>query len=225
MNNLRYICVQPRIQYYAWQIEVMINNFIKHGISGNDIDVLVAWNPNDDTNSSENIEMWNKLTNKYNYVRFFFYQDTREDMSYIPSIYFNILKQHIQAHPELSTQSLFLHDSDILFTKPVDFNFALNDNVWYLSDTVGYIGTQYILTKGGYTNIIENLYKGYVEEPLVEEIEISVYCNENKESQFTVPESHDTYSVLQKILDKAFDTQLGRNAQIISELLGLMEGQ
>jgi hypothetical protein len=132
----------------------MINNFIKHGISGNDIDILVAWNPNDLTSTPENIEMWNKLVNKYNYVRFFFYQDTREDMSYIPSIYFNILKQHIKAHPELSTQPLFLHDSDILFTKPVDFSFALNDNIWYLSDTVGYIGTQYILTKG------EDVYRG-----------------------------------------------------------------
>ena len=95
MKNLRYVCVQPRLLYYAWQVEVMINNFIKHGISGNDIDILVAWNPNDLTSSPENIEMWNKLANKYNYVRFFFYQDTREDMSYIPSIYFNILKQHI----------------------------------------------------------------------------------------------------------------------------------
>ena len=154
MKNLRYVCVQPRILYYAWQVEVMINNFIKHGISGNDIDILVAWNPNDLTSTPENIEIWNKLVNKYNYVRFFFYQDTREDMSYIPSIYFNILKQHIKAHPELSTQPLFLHDSDILFTKPVDFSFALNDNIWYLSDTVGYIGTQYVLTKG------EDVYRG-----------------------------------------------------------------
>ncbi len=154
MKNLRYVCVQPRLIYYAWQVEIMINNFIKHGISGNDIDVLVAWNPNDGTNTPEVIEAWNKLANTYNYVRFFFYQDTREDMSYIPSIYFNILKQHIAAHPELSTQPLFCHDSDIIFTKSVDFSSMLNDNIWYLSDTVGYIGTQYILTKG------ENVYKG-----------------------------------------------------------------
>jgi len=154
MKNLRYICVQPRLIYYAWQVEIMINNFIKHGISGNNIDILVAWNPKDGTNTPEVIEVWDKLVNKYNYVRFFFYQDTREDMRYIPSIYFNILKQHINAYPALSNEALFLHDSDIIFTKPVDFSFALNDNIWYLSDTVGYIGTQYILTKG------EDVYKG-----------------------------------------------------------------
>lgn len=154
MKPLRYICVQPRLIYYAWQVEVMINNFIKNGISGNDIDILVAWNPNDGTNTAEVIDAWRKLANKYNYVRFFFYEDTRTDMSYIPSIYFNILKQHIKAHPELVDQPLFLHDSDIVFTRPVDFSSMLHDKVWYLSDTVGYIGTQYVLTKG------EDVYKG-----------------------------------------------------------------
>ena len=29
----------------------------------------------------------------------------------------------------------------------IPFSFTLNDNIWYLSDTVGYIGTQYVLTK------------------------------------------------------------------------------
>ena len=155
MKNLRYICVQPRLIYYAWQVEVMINNFIKNGISGNDIDILVAYNPTDaGTNRPDILEAWNKLTNTYNYVRFFFYQDTRINCNYIPSVYFNIIKQHYAAFPELSTTPVMCHDSDILFTKPVDFSAMLNDNIWYLSDTVGYIGTQYILTKG------EDIYKG-----------------------------------------------------------------
>jgi len=154
MKNLRYICVQPRLIYYAWQVEVMINNFIKNGISGNDIDILVAWSPNHETSNSKTIEAWDKLVNRYNYVRFFFYEDTRTDRTYIPSIYFNILKQHIQAHPELVDTPLFIHDSDILFTKPVDFSAMTRDKIWYLSNTVGYIGTQYILTKG------EDVYKG-----------------------------------------------------------------
>ena len=44
MKNLRYICVQPRILYYAWQVEVMINNFIKHGINPNNIDNKASGN-------------------------------------------------------------------------------------------------------------------------------------------------------------------------------------
>ena len=147
MKNLRYICVQPRLVYYAWQVEVMINNFLSHGISGNDIEILVSWNPSDDTSKPETIEMWNKLSSTYNYVRFFFYQDTRENPTYIPSIYFNALKQHIKAFPELEKDALFLFDCDTILTKPLDLSKMINDDKWYLSDTVGYIGYQYIKTK------------------------------------------------------------------------------
>ena len=32
MYSIKYICVQPRLLYYAWQVEVMINNFIRNKI-------------------------------------------------------------------------------------------------------------------------------------------------------------------------------------------------
>jgi hypothetical protein len=149
MKNLRYICAQPRLVYYAWQVEVMINNFIKNGINPNNIDILVAWNPNDGTSSKEAVEMWEKLASHYNTVRFFFYQDTREQpIRYISSIRPNILKQHFKAHPELYNEVIFYHDCDMIFTKPVDWNKFLNDNVWYLSDTNSYINYDYISSKG-----------------------------------------------------------------------------
>jgi hypothetical protein len=153
MKNLRYVCAQPRLLYYAWQVEVMINNFIKHGINPNNIDILVAWNPNDDTSKPETIEMWNKLASHYNTVRFFFYQDTREQpIKYISSIRPNILKQHFELYPELYNEAIFYHDCDILFTKSVNWDKFLNDDVWYLSDTNSYINYDYIISKG------ENVY-------------------------------------------------------------------
>ena len=149
MKNLRFICAQPRLVYYAWQVEVMINNFIKNGINPNSIDILVAWNPNDKTNEPSTIEMWNKLAIHYNSVRFFFYEDTREKpIRYISSIRPNILKQHFKAHPELKNEAIFYHDSDILFTKPFDWTPFLNDDILYLSDTNSYINSSYILSKG-----------------------------------------------------------------------------
>ena len=149
MKNLRYVCAQPRLIYYAWQVEVMINNFIKNGINPNNIDILVAWNPNDDTNTPETVEMWNKLTAYYNTVRFFFYEDTRQKpIKYISSIRPNILKQHFKANPELKDEAIFYHDCDILFTKPIDWSSFLNDDIWYLSDTNSYINSSYILSKG-----------------------------------------------------------------------------
>lgn len=149
MKVLRYICVQPRILYYAWQVEVMINNFIKHGINPNNIDILVAWNPNDKTSEPENVEAWNKISSHYNMVRFFFYEDTRvKPIHYISSVRPNVLKQHFEAYPELANEAIFYHDCDIVFTKPPDFSKFLNDNIWYLSDTNSYINSSYILSKG-----------------------------------------------------------------------------
>jgi len=149
MKNLRYICAQPRLVYYAWQVEVMINNFIKRGINPNNIDIVVAWNPNDDTSKPETIEMWNKLSSHYNTVRFFFYQDTREQpIRYISSIRPNVLKQHFKAHPELQYEAIFYHDCDIAFTNNPDFSKFLDDDIWYLSDTNSYINYDYIISKG-----------------------------------------------------------------------------
>jgi hypothetical protein len=150
MKNLRYICVQPRLLYYAWQVEVMINNFLKHGINPNNIDILVAWNPNDLTTSVQaNVDAWNKLAAHYSSVRFFFYQDTRQQpIHYISSVRPNVLKQHFKAHPELESEAIFYHDCDIVFTRKPDFNAFLNDNIWYLSDTNSYINYDYIISKG-----------------------------------------------------------------------------
>ena len=72
MNKIKYICVQPRLLYYAWQVEVMLNNFLNNNISPYDIDVLVAWNPNDDTNNIHNVTPWFKLKEKYKCWRSFF---------------------------------------------------------------------------------------------------------------------------------------------------------
>jgi len=146
MKKLRYICVQPRLLYYAWQVEVMINNFINNGINPNNIDVLVSIGTNDGVS---NIEAWNKIESKYTNVNFYFYEDTRQKpIHYISSIRPNILKQHFKNNLELSDYAYFYHDCDIIFTKPVDFSNLLNDNKWYSSNTNSYINYGYITSKG-----------------------------------------------------------------------------
>ena len=137
---MKFICAQPAIPYYTWQVEVMIDNFICNGINPNDIHILCA-------QYGELSEDWVKLQ-KSKKANFFFYRDTRDDQTYPPSIYFNMVKQHIQFYPELQKEPLFLHDCDIVFTKPLDFTGMLYNKAWYLSDTSGYIGSEYILTKG-----------------------------------------------------------------------------
>lgn len=143
MNNLRFICAQPAILYYAWQVEVMLNNFSDMGINLNQVDVVSRI---DDRVPIE----WTKLANHYP-ARFFFYHDTRITKHYISSIRPNLLTQHWQAHPELQQQAIFYHDCDIIFTRPIDqwiTNTMVTDSTWYGSDTRWYIAHSYINSKG-----------------------------------------------------------------------------
>ena len=143
-RNLRFVSAQPAIPYYTWQVEVMLNNFMEMGINLNNVDI-VCW-------KKDGIipEAWSKLANNYA-ARFFFYDDTRVTKDYISSIRPNILKQHWLANPELRYETIFYHDCDIIFTKPINewiTEDMINDNKWYGSDTRWYIGHDYILSKG-----------------------------------------------------------------------------
>ena len=150
MSNLKYLCVQPRLVYYAWQIEVMLNNFIKHGINPNNIHILVGYSSdqNDVTNHPDVVSLYTNLIAKFSLVNFFFYKDTRINPQYISSIRPNIIKQHFLNFPELENDSIFYHDCDIVFTSHPNFDKFTKDKIWYLSNTVDYIGSKYILSKG-----------------------------------------------------------------------------
>lgn len=144
MRNLRFICAQPAIKYYAWQVEVMLNNFRDMGVNLNQIDVVCKL----ETDSVP--DEWSKLANGYA-ARFFFYRDTRETKYYISSIRPNVLKQHWAARPEIWSEAIFYHDCDIMFTRPIHEWITpemLNDDKWYGSDTRWYIAHSYIKSKG-----------------------------------------------------------------------------
>ena len=138
---IRFVCAQPASTYYAWQVEVMINNFIDMGINPNQIDI-VCWKQNGVVP-----EEWSKLAAGYP-ARFFFYNDERETKHYISSIRPNILKQHFKANEEIEKDAIFYHDCDIVFTSRIDFDKYLNDDRCYGSDTRWYISHDYILGKG-----------------------------------------------------------------------------
>jgi hypothetical protein len=144
LKQLRFVCAQPATTYYAWQVEVMLNNFIEMGVNPNNIDI-VCWKQNGIIP-----EEWIKLANSYP-ARFLFYDDTRETKHYISSIRPNILKQHWERFPELKWDAIFYHDCDILFTKPVNQwieEEIIGNDEWYGSDTRWYIAHSYIMGKG-----------------------------------------------------------------------------
>ena len=136
-----YLSVQPDQPYFHWQVEVYINSFKSVGINPNKIEVIFMYNgkPSDAARA---------LQQKYNTCRFFFYEDDRHDKSYIPSIKPWGFFKHLQQYPNLNKEAIFYHDSDIIFIDRINESLFEKDDIWYLSDTISYIGYNYVAGKG-----------------------------------------------------------------------------
>lgn len=148
---MKFVCAQPAIDYYAWQVEVMLLNFIRNGVNANDIHIVCGHYGNIP-------EVWSKLADTYPYVCFFFYHDDRPKKGYIPSIRPYILHKHWVARPELANEVVFYHDSDIILSKPFGFQHLTEGDECYVADTVSYIGANYIRSKGErYLNAMTNI--------------------------------------------------------------------
>lgn len=141
MKKVIFLSAQPDVSYFHWQVEVMIHNFIKVGINPNWIEVVWA------IFGSPSAELL-QLAERYPYVRFFRYETTvRDNFGYIPILRPDILEQHFAAFPNLRGEVIFYHDSDIIFRELPDFDSMHDDLYWYLSDTVSYVGADYITSK------------------------------------------------------------------------------
>ena len=139
--NIRLLSAQPATDYYAWQVEVYLHNFLKLGYNGNYIDVVAGYD-------NGIPESWRKIQQRFPYVRFFFYENTMGNGIYAPAIQSHILEKHFKQHPYLQHEAIFFHDCDFIFTKFFDFSPYIPDDNWYFSDTISYIGSEYIRSKG-----------------------------------------------------------------------------
>ncbi len=139
---MKYICAQPAVKYFAWQVDVFIHSLIKNKVAQKDIHILSA------INEGGIDEYFSILQDKYPDVLFEFYSDTRSYTFYQPSIKPHLIYKHYLKHPELEKDNIFLMDADVALIKPIDFTGMLNDNIWYLSNTNGYLNYDYIKSKG-----------------------------------------------------------------------------
>lgn len=133
MDNLIFISAQPDQVYFHWQVELYMYQFSKHGIQ----DKCYAIFGYTGDSPSEYIV---NLSKKYN-IRWYKYENTNS--SYVPIIRPTILKHFFAEYPHLG-KNVFYHDSDIFLVKLPNFNILLDDDIGYLSDTVSYIGYDYI---------------------------------------------------------------------------------
>jgi hypothetical protein len=140
--SLIYLSTQPAIKKYTWEVEVYLSNFLENKVDLSCVHIVLGYG--DSTISND----WINLKNKFKDANFYFYPDTRVNNNYQPSIQAHILEKHWKSNKWLEKESVFFHDSDFIFTRPFDFKPFLNDDIWYLSDTISYIGAEYIKGKG-----------------------------------------------------------------------------
>jgi len=137
-HNMILVSAQPDSIYFHWQVELYLYQFAKHGPEIADrCYALLGYRGQPTLYAKE-------LAAKFPHV--LLYEDTRDltvPNFYIPSIRPHLLKQFFAAYPALGA-SVFYHDSDIFLVKMPAFELMLDDAVSYVSDTVSYIGYDYI---------------------------------------------------------------------------------
>ncbi|WP_288882416.1 hypothetical protein [Pedobacter panaciterrae] len=142
-----YLSAQPSEFYFKWQIEVMLTNFKKVGIPKEQIHVLLVKNDNQDIK---------EMVLEYDdHAQFFFYTDTRQTVQYMSTIRPHIIKKHIDQYPSLQKETIFYHDSDIIFRTRLDEHQLVKGNDWLLSNATSYIGVE-VLDRFG-PNILSEL--------------------------------------------------------------------
>lgn len=151
MREVHFVCVQPRLLYYAWQLEVMLMNFMENDVDPTRIHVVLAFSddPNSQTNSPDTRDLFDRLRGRYTRVDFRDYPDRRPARSPYPStIRPHLMARLLRDSPWLADAALFYHDCDIILTRRLDLSALAVDDTCYVSDTVAYIGASYVTSKG-----------------------------------------------------------------------------
>ena len=137
-RELIFVTAQPDVPYFHWQVKVYVHNFIDKGIKPDQIHVLFAMVQGNREPSKGSLELKSLGINVHHYL------DERISKIYIPSIKPFLIYKWLEQFPKYG-DCFFLHDADIIFRELPDFNKLIQDDIIYLSDTIGYIGYNYIM--------------------------------------------------------------------------------
>jgi hypothetical protein len=167
MDNILFVTAQPDVPYFHWQVKLYTHNFIEKGIDPNNIHVIFSAIGNNKL--SQGAEDLKKIG-----INIHSYKDERVNKRYIPSIKPFLLYKWLEQYPQYG-KCFFLHDADIIFRELPDFEKMLNDDICYLSDTIGYIGYDYIMDCcRRYESQHPNSEKGQLLKEMADTIGISV---------------------------------------------------
>jgi len=138
-ENLVFVTAQPDVPYFHWQVRVYTQNFIDLGIDPNKIHVIFGMVQGNTEPTEDSLKLKELGINIHHYL------DDRQRKHYIPSIKPFLIYKWLEQNPEFG-RCFFLHDADIIFRELPDFDKLLSDDTIYLSDTIGYIGYDYIVS-------------------------------------------------------------------------------
>lgn len=138
MEKILFVTAQPDVPYFIWQIKLYVHNFIEKGIDPSQIHVVLGLVNNTQTPSEESLKLKDFGINVHHFT------DFRRKKHYIPSIKPYLISSWLNTNPDYG-KLFFLHDADIIFNELPSFDRLLDDDICYLSDTVGYIGYDYII--------------------------------------------------------------------------------
>lgn len=137
-RKLVFVTAQPDVPYFHWQVRIYVHNFVEKGIKPEQIHVIFSIFGRDKKPTEESLSLKSLGINVHHYL------DERKSKYYIPSIKPYLVYKWLEQYPEFGDY-FFLHDADIIFRELPNFDKLLNDNKIYLSDTIGYIGYNYIM--------------------------------------------------------------------------------
>jgi len=151
-RQLQIISAQPNDKYFIWQLQVQLANFRKLGYS-NKYTILI-WKHSDRVNNEDFDKEWKVLEARYPEAKFVYYTDTTgvlkqmiNKYNYIPLLRPWLLGKYFAENPSLKNDAILYLDSDVIFTKKLDIDKYLDDDVCYLSDTQSYIAASYFDSK------------------------------------------------------------------------------
>jgi len=153
------IPTSPRTPYYFWMLEALINQNRLIGMDMSKFHIVLAFSPdkNDMTNNPDVVEMYQRLERANPDVGFFYYQDTRNPITYLPSIVPMLLKQHLYHNRWLEKEALFLTDPDQLWITKPDYSDLERGEISYTSDSRGFVNHSYLTYGPRPKHIIEDL--------------------------------------------------------------------
>lgn len=149
-----FLCAQPDDFYFSWQIELLVINLNQLGVKKDKIHILLAY----DKMTGKNIEFYQLIKKYGDKASFYYYLDTRKKSLYISSIRPHILGKHFRKFPFLTNETIFYHDSDILFKDVKVFDIFKNSKRCFVSDTRNYLDYDYVVNSTSY-NVLEKMAK------------------------------------------------------------------